>query len=224
MFYSYNVKKVKYMETSDGMLIATILMAVFAGFSLVTSIVQAFVQTRLLKKQQISQENLLNKQNEIQQKQLQLALLKEKQEIREDFRRIIITKRNDISDVVYRCKTMSLEEFRDNNIKDYVVFMRLEDLFGQKLKFKADEILRHFENILSLETQQISELGLFKNGWRHPEVEKGLKQELLETYKSVYEYNTDNLVKAKNLFSDILQEMNNDINQIAESLQNKNII
>ena len=55
-------------------------------------------------------------------------------------------------------------------------------------------------------------------------VEKGLKQELLETYKSVYEYNTDNLVKAKNLFSDILQEMNNDINQIAESLQNKNII
>jgi hypothetical protein len=212
------------METSDGMLIATILMAVFAGFSLVTSIVQAFVQTRLLKKQQISQENLLNKQNEIQQKQLQLALLKEKQEIREDFRRIIITKRNDISDVVYRCKTMSLEEFRDNNIKDYVVFMRLEDLFGQKLKFKADEILRHFENILSLETQQISELGLFKNGWRHPEVEKGLKQELLETYKSVYEYNTDNLVKAKNLFSDILQEMNNDINQIAESLQNKNII
>ena len=224
MFYSYNVKKVEYMETSDGMLIATILMAVFAGFSLVTSIVQAFVQTRLLKKQQISQENLLNKQNEIQQKQLQLALLKEKQEIREDFRRIIITKRNDISDVVYRCKTMSLEEFRDNNIKDYVVFMRLEDLFGQKLKFKADEILRHFENILSLETQQISELGLFKNGWRHPEVEKGLKQELLETYKSVYEYNTDNLVKAKNLFSDILQEMNNDINQIAESLQNKNII
>ena len=183
-------------DTNDGMLIATSLMALFALFSWITAMAQKKSQEKLLINQQKSQEKLLSKQNEIQQKQLQLALLKEKQEIR--------------------------EEFRDNNIKDYVVFMRLEDLFGQKLKFKADEILRYFENILSLETQQISELGLFKNGWRHPEVEKGLKPELLETYKSVYEYNTDNLVKAKNLFSDILQEMNNDINQIAESLQNKN--
>lgn len=211
-------------DTNDGMLIATSLMVLFALFSWITAMAQKKSQEKLLINQQKSQEKLLSKQNEIQQKQLQLALLKEKQEIREAFRRIIITKRNDISDVVYRCKKMSLEEFRDSNIKDYVVFMRLEDLFGQKLKLKADEILRHFENILSLETQQISELGLFKNGWRHPEIEKGLKPELLETYKSVYEHNTDNLVKAKNLFSDILQEMNNDINQIAESLQNKNII
>ena len=209
-------------DTNYGMLIATCAMAFFAFLSLVTAITQAVIQTKLLKKQQKSQENLLNKQNEVQKKQLQLALLKEKQEIREEFRRIVITKRNDISDVVYRCKKMSLEEFRDSNIKDYVVFMRLEDLFGQKLKLKADEILKRFEDILSLETQQISELGLFKNGWRHPEVEKGLKPELLETYKSVYEHNTDNLVKAKNLFSDILQEMNDDINKIAESLLDNN--
>ena len=52
--------------------------------------------------------------------------------------------------------------------------------------------------------------------------EKSSKPELLETYKSVYEHNTDNLVKAKNLFSDILQEMNDDINKIAESLLDNN--
>lgn len=219
MFYSYNVKKVKYMETSDGMLIATILMAVFAGFSLVTSIVQAFVQTRLLKKQQISQENLLNKQNEIQQKQLQLALLKEKQEIREDFRNFVIKRRDTLQDVVYKCKEISLEELRTSNTKDYVVFMRIGDLFGQDLKNKADDVLRHFEAITSFETNQISKLRLFENGVRHPERESKIKPDLLKVYKDVYNDNTYNLCEAIKLFNDVLRTMNKDINQVAKNLQ-----
>ncbi len=219
MFYSYNVKKVKYMETSDGMLIATILMAVFAGFSLVTSIVQAFVQTRLLKKQQISQENLLNKQNEIQQKQLQLALLKEKQEIREDFRNFVIKRRDALQDVVYKCKEMSLKELRTCNSKDYVVFMRMGDLFGQDLKNKADGILRCFEDITSFETNQISKHKLFENGVRHPERESKIKPDLLKVYKEVYNDNTYSLCEATKLFNDVLRTMNKDIDQLAKNLQ-----
>ena len=215
MFLEFSIN----METSDGMLIATILMAVFAGFSLVTSIVQAFVQTRLLKKQQISQENLLNKQNEIQQKQLQLALLKEKQEIRENFRNFVIKRRDALQDVVYKCKEMSLEKLRTCNSKDYVVFMRMGDLFGQDLRNKADNILRHFEAITSSRTNEISRYKLFENGVRHPERENKIKPDLLKVYRDVYNDNTHCLCEATKLFNAILRAMNKDIDQIAKNLQ-----
>ncbi len=92
-----------------GMFIATGLMSLFALFSWLTALSQKKSQERLLKQQQISQERLLNKQNEIQQKQLQLTLLKEKQEIRECFRQFIISIKKDLSDVVYMCKEMTLQ-------------------------------------------------------------------------------------------------------------------
>ena len=206
-------------DTNDGMLIATSAMAFFAFLSLITTITQAVIQTKLLKKQQKSQENLLNKQNEIQQKQLQLALLKEKQEIREDFRKFVIKRRDALQDVVYKCKEMSLEELRTSNTKDYVVFMRIGDLFGQDLKNKADDILRHFEAITSFETNQISKLRLFENGVRHPERESKIKPDLLKVYKDVYNDNTYNLCEAIKLFNDVLRTMNKDINQVAKNLQ-----
>lgn len=201
------------------MLTATILMAVFAGFSLVTSIVQAFEQTGLLNKQRISQENLLNKQNEIQQKQLQLALLKEKQEIREAFRNFVIARKDALQDVVYKCKEMSLEELRTCNSKDYVVFMRMGDLFGRALKSKADDILRCFEDITSYETDQISKHKLFENGVRHPERESKIQPDLLKIYRKVYNDNTHSLCEATKLFNDVLRTMNNDIDQVAKNLQ-----
>ena len=206
-------------DTNDGMLIATSAMAFFAFLSLITTITQAVIQTKLLKKQQKSQENLLNKQNEIQQKQLQLALLKEKQEIREDFRKFVTARRDDLHDVVYKCKEMSLEELRTCNSKDYVVFMRMGDLFGQDLRNKADNILRHFEAITSFETNQISKLRLFEKGVRHPERENKIKPDLLKVYKDVYNDNTYNLCEATKLFNAVLRTMNEDINQVAKNLQ-----
>lgn len=210
-------------DTNDGMLIATSLMALFALFSWITAMAQKRSQEKLLISQQKSQEKLLNKQNKIQQKQLQLALLKEKQEIREEFRLFVIARRDALYDVIYKCKQMSLDEFRKNNAKEYVIFMKLGDLFGKKLKLKADEILRCFEDILSFETQQISKIGLFANGLRHPEIEREVKPDLLKTYNKVYQDNIKSFLKSKDLFSKILQEMNDDINQTAENLQDNNV-
>ena len=206
-------------DANYGMLIATSLMALFALFSWITAMAQKRSQEKLLISQQKSQEKLLNKQNEIQHKQLQLALLKEKQEIREAFRNFVIKRRDALHDVVYKCKQMSLDEFRKNNTKEYVVFMRLGDLFGQNLKLKADELLMCFEDILSFETQQISKLGLFANGCRHPELETKVKPELFKQYQQVYQDNIKSLLKAKDLFMNIIQKMNDDINQISENLQ-----
>ena len=211
-------------DANYGMLIATSLMALFALFSWITAMAQKRSQEKLLISQQKSQEKLLNKQNKIQQKQLQLALLKEKQEIREEFRLFVIARRDALYDVIYKCKQMSLDEFRKNNAKEYVIFMKLGDLFGEKLKLKADEILRCFEDILSFDTQQISKIGLFANGCRHPEIEKKVKPDLLETYNKVYQDNTKSLLKAKDLFSQILQEMNDNINQISENLLDNNVV
>ena len=180
-------------------------------------------QEKLLISQQKSQENLLNKQNEIQQKQLQLALLKEKQEIREDFRNFVIAKRNALHEVVYKCKEMSLEELRSSNSKDYVIFMRMGDLFGQGLKNKADEILRLFEAITSFETNQISRHKLFENGVRHPERESKIKPDLLKVYRDVYNDNTHCLCEVTKLFNAILRAMNKDIDQIAKNLQNQGV-
>lgn len=208
---------VKY--TDIGMLIATIFMAIFAGLSWRTAVSQKKSQEELLINQQKSQENLLEAQNKIQQKQLLLALLKEKQEIREDFRNFIISRRNNLSDVVYKCKAMSLSEFRDQNIKDYVVLMRLGDLFGQVLKQKADSILKLFEDILSFETQQIVKNKLFENGWRHPDREQKIKPDLLEKYRKTHENNMHYLVEANELFIEIMQEIGADINYTAEQLK-----
>lgn len=202
-----------------GMFIATSLMALFALFSWLTALSQKKSQERLLKQQQISQERLLNKQNEIQQKQLQLALLKEKQEIRELFRNFIISCRNDLTDVVYMCKEITLQDLRDINVKNYVIFMRINDLFGQGIKQKADKIIKYFEEILSDETQQISKLRLFERGVVHHDREKKLSPNLLKTYKEVYSQNTRNLIEANKLFSEILQEMSTDINKITQNLQ-----
>lgn len=202
-----------------GMFIATSLMALFALFSWLTALSQKKSQERLLKQQQISQERLLNKQNEIQQKQLQLALLKEKQEIRECFRRLIISIKKDLSDVVYMCKEMTLQDLMENTVKDYVIFMRINDLFGRKLKVKADKLIGYYEDILSFETQQISKLRLFERGLVHHDREKKLSPNLLKTYKEVYNKNTRNLIEANKLFSEILQEMSMNINKITQNLQ-----
>lgn len=190
-----------------GTLVATSLMALFAWLSWCTAV-----------EQKESQKDLLTSQNKIQQKQLKLALLKEKQEIREDFRSYILSIRDELFDVVYKCKGMSLDQFKEKHKERYKIIMRLGDLFGQRLKHKSDEILASFESILTSNTQEIAKLKLFERGGRHPERERGIEPNVLKDYQKTNDDNMHYLVTANNLFGEVLEEINKNINNIVKEL------
>jgi len=197
---------------------APILMAVFAYLSWQTAKQQKESQETLMRAQQISQEKLLNKQNDIQQRQLQLALLKEKQEICENFRQLIIGERDKVEELIYKCKKMTIDEFRKMISKNYITIARIKDLFGKKLQDDVNRLIKEFEKIFTWETNQIAELKLFERGVRHSDREKKLSKEDLEKYLAINKNNTAWFLNANKIFSNVLSEMNVDINKITKNL------
>ena len=191
-----------------GMFLATILMAVFAGCS--------FATTRLLK---ASQEKLLSEQNKIQQKQLQLALLNEKQEIREDFRRLILSVRKNFEDVIYHCKTVTLDEFRTSMSKNLLTVMRGCDFFGVQFEKDVKQMIREFEKIISPDTDDLSKLRLFENGIEHIDRKKNISEADFDKYKKVHNNNISYLLTADQIFSDILETMTKNIGDVAKEFQ-----
>lgn len=206
-------------QINVGMLIASGLMAFFALCSLITASIQAKSQKKLLKDQIKSQETLLNVQNDIQQKQLKLALLKEKQEIRELFRRLIIEQRKKFEAVLYRCETIGIDEFREHMSKNYIIVMRMRDLFGASFEQDVKKMILEFEKIISWETNRISELRLFERGLVHPNIEKTIPTSELEHYRETHRNNVSSLLRADEMFAEILNKLTSDIDKIAKEFQ-----
>jgi hypothetical protein len=199
-----------------GMFISTALMAIFALFSWQTALSQKKSQEKILKEQQKSQEDLLNKQNAIQQRQLYLSLLKEKQEIRENFRMLIIGETKKFEEVIYRCNTINYQDFRSRISQNYVTIMRMRDLFGLQFEHDVKDMIYCFEKIISWETNRISELRLFENGIVHEDREKGIPEHKLKEYRELNQKNVRCLLDASEKFQNIMDKMNKDIDDITQ--------
>ena len=165
-----------------------------------------------------SQEKIMQQQYAIANKQFFLALLKEKQEIREEYRQFMVFLKDKINNLIYDCEQLSLEELRKYTSKNYSIFMRILDLFGQKLATKAQEAIYKYEEITCWETNKIAELKIFEHGMRHEDREKAVKNLPIEDLIKRHTENQKLSIEAKQIFSEVLKEMHSQIDELTKEL------
>jgi hypothetical protein len=194
------------------MLIPTIFMAVYACFSWKTA-----------KQQKESQEELLKSQNEIQKNQYNLTVLKDMLESVEEFRQLVLDKKEELYNQVYVCVNKDLKIFRTDIARKWSAVKKISMLFGKKYEYRITTLFNHGYNILSPETYRLSDCGIFKNGFVNNEIQARCNEDSLKIFRETQDKNTKELSEYSKDFSDILDELYFEIETLANRLKNNEL-